>query len=78
MLKAWGVEKGTGGGCQGGRIWGLDALKAIAICMVIPLHTGLFHTDYIQYPTIYNLFNMHSDLLARVSPSFSLLMGIFF
>ncbi|NLQ13726.1 acyltransferase [Olsenella sp. KGMB02461] len=34
------------------RIWGLDALKALAICMVVPLHTGLFNIDIIDNPSV--------------------------
>ncbi len=57
------------------RIWGLDALKAIAICMVIPLHMGLFRPDFIQTPTISNFLQYMMRLASEGVPLFFFVNG---
>lgn len=57
------------------RIWGLDVLKAIAICMVIPLHTGLFHPDFIHTPTISNFLQYMARLASEGVPLFFFVNG---
>lgn len=58
-----------------GRIWGLDALKAIAICMVIPLHTGLFRPDFIQGPTASNFIQYMLRIACEGVPLFFFVNG---
>lgn len=60
---------------QSGRLWGLDALKAIAICMVVPLHTGLFHPDFIASPGVQTFVQFAFRLLCEGVPIFFFVNG---
>lgn len=69
------MSKSDGRSTPRGRIWGLDTLKAIAICMVVPLHTGPFHADFIQAPTASNFLQCTVRLMSEGVPLFFFVNG---
>ncbi len=75
VSKSKAIETGGKSPSHHSRIWGLDALKAIAICIVIPLHTGLFRPDFIQNPTVSNFLQYMLRIACESVPLFFFVNG---